>query len=386
MREKRIDLVERIVMMMIDGVAILLVALAVTTGYVYMQELVMKVSVKWNYYFLHYGLPLSALLYFPLCFYNTNGFSLGGYLMNFRLASTDVKSDRLKVWQCVVRTLFFPIDYIALLLVNLFLKGVWIGERISKCRYVQYVSVKSEKQKENRLEIDIMTGSYVTLTHRLASEGSRVFAVLLDWFFRGIVVWLALSILGAFYSSDEWIEMLFQVLIYMYFACSSMVSEYVFRGQTLGKRLMGIRVLSDKCEPPSFLQCFLRWLCFSVDILVVGIVMLSKTSRRLGDIASGCYVVRTADRQALNLDTDMEFKYAGVGYTPEIEGVKDLTDKEVGIVYNTLYNPMYSGFKSGLAKKLRARFSDANLKGFEANDDTEFLHRVWQDYKYYTTR
>ena len=74
--------------------------------------------------------------------------------------------------------------------------------------------------------------------------------------------------------------------------------EGLFNGQTVGKRAMGIRVVSERGVPISGAQAVLRNLVGSVDGVVpffyqtaLASMMLSSKFQRLGDLAAGTMVV-----------------------------------------------------------------------------------------------
>ena len=74
--------------------------------------------------------------------------------------------------------------------------------------------------------------------------------------------------------------------------------EWLWNGQTLGKRLFGLRVINEDGSPARFIAVFVRNLVRVADFLpglygfgLVSIV-LSSRSQRLGDLAAGTYVVR----------------------------------------------------------------------------------------------
>lgn len=64
-------------------------------------------------------------------------------------------------------------------------------------------------------------------------------------------------------------------------------------GATIGKALVGIRVVREDGSIVGIPKSLLRWLCFFVDIFFVGIILASTTRghRRLGDMAAHSYVV-----------------------------------------------------------------------------------------------
>jgi hypothetical protein len=74
--------------------------------------------------------------------------------------------------------------------------------------------------------------------------------------------------------------------------------EWLWNGQTVGKRRAGLRVIGADGEPARFTAVLIRNLLRVVDFLpgwyAIGVVMISVTprSQRLGDLAAGTYVVR----------------------------------------------------------------------------------------------
>jgi uncharacterized RDD family membrane protein YckC len=75
--------------------------------------------------------------------------------------------------------------------------------------------------------------------------------------------------------------------------------EWRWSGQTLGKRVLGVRVLSSHGTPITFAQAAVRNLLRLVDILPIGYlvgavsVLVHRRARRFGDIAADTVVVRT---------------------------------------------------------------------------------------------
>src|SRR5690606_7330784 len=86
------------------------------------------------------------------------------------------------------------------------------------------------------------------------------------------------------------------VLFYGYF----LLFEALDHGRTPGKRLVGLRVISDDGRPMAVQQAVVRNLVRVVDSLPggygIGIVaaLLSPRAQRLGDMAAGTVVVREA--------------------------------------------------------------------------------------------
>jgi len=121
----------------------------------------------------------------------------------------------------------------------------------------------------------------------------------------GWMGFLSLDIAGAF-------------ITVAYFAVSigyGMLSEWFWRGQTLGKRVLGLRVLDEQGLRLTFSQIVVRNLLRFVDALpafymIGGIAVLgSRRAQRLGDYAANTVVVRTTAMRRPDLDQVLAGKY-----------------------------------------------------------------------------
>ena len=150
-----------------------------------------------------------------------------------------------------------------------------------------------------RLEVE--TPDHVVLRYDLAGGGNRGFAALVDF------VLAALVFIGALYAFSLVTNTLpaagpfFGVLVLFTFTLAwsyFVLLEWLWQGQTVGKRLYGLRVIRDDGAPAGFVAVLIRNVIRIVDFLPVfygvGLLMIIFTSRsqRLGDLAAGTYVVR----------------------------------------------------------------------------------------------
>lgn len=90
------------------------------------------------------------------------------------------------------------------------------------------------------------------------------------------------------------------------------VCEYFFAGKTIGKRLMGIRVIQENGHSVTLLSSFIRNLLRIVDMLpaayFLGMIMMFFHSKhkRLGDIVAGTIVVHERKGKRGNKTTPLE--------------------------------------------------------------------------------
>src|SRR5690606_10153127 len=152
-------------------------------------------------------------------------------------------------------------------------------------------------EKINTLRLRTPEG--VSFSFELASPVARFLAWGIDFVVMLALIFLLMkgATLFRLVSLDFYQALLFLV----YFSVSigyGIVFEWMWRGQTIGKKLLRLRVMDETGLPLQFRQVVLRNLLRVVDklpyfYLVGGIsAVLSAKSQRLGDMASGTVVVR----------------------------------------------------------------------------------------------
>lgn len=147
----------------------------------------------------------------------------------------------------------------------------------------------------------MVTGEAVTLELGLAKLPSRVLAIVID------LVPLVVALLVLFFSTEAFISGLDQalataivlVILVGFLVGIPVLVESLTRGRSLGKLVMGIRVVRDDGGPIRFRHAVVRGLAgFFVDFYVtfgVGAVvcsLLNERGKRVGDLLAGTVVVR----------------------------------------------------------------------------------------------
>jgi len=140
-----------------------------------------------------------------------------------------------------------------------------------------------------------------------ANLGSRIVAIIVDLIILSLVMVIitlpfgllaGLSVMGnpaqlfaarsAFFVSFMVLNVLVWLLYFTYFEGTS--------GQTLGKKIMGIKVAKENGDPPSFMDALIRTILRIIDgiaFYLVGfiVILVSEKKQRLGDMAAGTIVV-----------------------------------------------------------------------------------------------
>ena len=145
----------------------------------------------------------------------------------------------------------------------------------------------------------IVSSQGIRIEQEPASFAARLFAFAIDFLLMVVAVILLYNMVDAgmfaFMNSELAYFMAF-FLPYLY----PLVYETMASGQTIGKKLLNIRVVTLDGGGPKMTSFILRWLMLPIDVFgSMGIgplcVFFTKHQQRLGDLVSGTWVVRTKE-------------------------------------------------------------------------------------------
>jgi uncharacterized RDD family membrane protein YckC len=169
-------------------------------------------------------------------------------------------------------------------------------------------------------DLVVATPERVSFDYQVAGMGTRAIAQLLDLLIvTGLLIALTFAAgLSAAISNSEVLPDLILILgsfviVFGYF----WISEAMWSGQTIGKKVFRLRAVGDRGEPLTFMQAGIRNIVRIVDFLPygygVGVVVLfiNGKGKRLGDLAAGTIVVKDSDHVWLwQLPGARPFEYA----------------------------------------------------------------------------
>ena len=153
----------------------------------------------------------------------------------------------------------------------------------------------------------ILSSQGIRIHQEPASFAARLAAFSIDFMLMGIA-WLFLLLMlkeGAFEGINGALVITLVILIpYLY----PLISETVASGQTLGKKLLHIRVVDLEGGGPKISAFILRWLILPLDVFgSAGIgplcVFFTKHQQRLGDLVAGTWVVRTQEYEKVDFSS-----------------------------------------------------------------------------------
>lgn len=138
----------------------------------------------------------------------------------------------------------------------------------------------------------------VTVDLPLASIGSRALAQVIDLLTLFVVLLLVALLLVGLISAEKNLVFLIPISLFALYWGYFTAWEFLTHGQTLGKKILGLRVVNVDGTAVGALGVLVRNLLRIIDFLPVGygiggvIVVWNHQHRRLGDLAGGTVVIR----------------------------------------------------------------------------------------------
>ncbi|MBU6996255.1 MAG: RDD family protein [Theionarchaea archaeon] len=159
-------------------------------------------------------------------------------------------------------------------------------------------------------DFTLSTSENVPVYYDIATAGSRCVAFLVDYSIillasMGLIVTVDLLRQFGFTSFSSYAIALIYVVVGTLTWGYFVISELALNGSSIGKRMIGLRVIKEDATPidlvDSLTRNFVRYIDLWPGTCLVGFVvmMLNAKSKRLGDYAAGTIVVRT---RAVGLD------------------------------------------------------------------------------------
>lgn len=235
-------------------------------------------------------------------------------------------------------------------------------------------------------ESTIITGQFVRISQTPASIGERIIALFIDYFLIVIYLISVTSLILKVQSHQTSFGYIFFLFVaYLPVLFYSFLFEMFNRGQSLGKKLMNIRVVKADGSTPSISSYLLRWLLFMIDGPATGgmgllIVLLTKNNQRLGDLAAGTIVIKEKNYRKIHVSLD-EFNYLTQNYRPTYPQSADLSLEQVNVITRTLKSS-----KKDRARRiilLAQKVEDSLSIIARDNNKEKFLQLIVRDYQYY---
>lgn len=241
-------------------------------------------------------------------------------------------------------------------------------------------------------ELSINTTQNVTINFTAASIGHRLLAFGVDLLIiiaYLISIYTLLSYTGfsqMVSGLDGWSQMAVQSIIFLPVMFYSLIFETFFEGQSLGKKLVRIKVVKIEGYQASFGDYLIRWLFRMIDIVistgVIGFIsiIMNKKAQRLGDMAAGTSVITL--RNNINISSTI-LEEINDDYKPTYSLVIKLSDNDVRIIKEHFVKAKASRDIDLLGKLTDKIESVAGIKN-QSGNHVDFINTIIKDYNYYT--
>lgn len=162
--------------------------------------------------------------------------------------------------------------------------------------------------------------------------------------------------------------------------------ESVLEGQTIGKRIMQVKVVKIDGFQASFSDYIIRWIFRIIDLqifsAIIGLIVIlfNSKSQRLGDMAAGTSVINLKNN--INISHTI-LENIDENYVPTYAAVVKLTDNDARIIKETFKKARENGNYETIAKlkdKIEQVTGVKNISGIDA----DFIQVVLKDYNFYT--
>ncbi len=241
-------------------------------------------------------------------------------------------------------------------------------------------------------KITVQTSLNIELEFETAPFHKRFLAYLADWFIMAAYYIIVSKILSTYNESagSNNLPLLYnlsglQMLLFLPLLLYHIVCETLMNGQSVGKKMTGIRVISDTGGRPAIHQLLLRWLLRIVDFgfLLPGLIsyMVTRKNQRLGDLAAGTMVIDTKLSGDLN---ETVFFELAEDYKPKYTNVLRLSDRDMNLIKGVLDAAIKQN-NTTLLYRTTAKIREV-LSITEQEDDVVFLENILKDYNYLSTR
>ena len=214
-----------------------------------------------------------------------------------------------------------------------------------------------------RQHLEVETPEHVVLDLEIAGIGSRALAALVDMLIligAAVATMVALGLLGGFgLTLGPWGSALLLLAGFAAWTGYFIFFEALWRGQTPGKRMVGIRVLMDTGHAvtpgAAAVRNLLRLADFMPPPYLAGLLLVAfhPRAKRLGDLVAGTVVARDRPGEA-------PAPGATAPMAPTVAALPELSDAEYGLLlqFERRQGDLAPAARSRLAASLAARFAD----------------------------
>jgi uncharacterized RDD family membrane protein YckC len=236
--------------------------------------------------------------------------------------------------------------------------------------------------------IAIKTAQNIEIDYEVAGLGERIIARIIDYSLFLAIFLLYIWIFGRMhFGAVLWDFTLPEIIYFVFYVFYDLATETLFNGQSLGKYIMKIRVISLDGGRPRLGQYLLRYIFRAVDFVLtlqVGAIIsiaMTDNKQRIGDIVANTTLIKTKARTQFDALNNVEVE---TQYTPVFMQATLLSDKDIALIHEVMkhYNKSADiAFIDSMANRVKTHL-DVNLP--DGLNNYKFLETILKDYNYLT--
>ncbi len=254
--------------------------------------------------------------------------------------------------------------------------------------------------------IQIATPFNIDIEFEIAETYKRLLAYCIDFFIIILYLFSIIYLLYGGFKVGEGSGGLVLLLIMLPTLFYTVASEALMNGQTAGKKILHIKVVSLDGGEPALVQYLLRWFMrfyewafiiftlfwgsgfsgfawlFIGGITSIVIMAISRKGQRLGDIVAGTVVVNT--RSNISVDDTIFMHIAESNFTVKFPEVMRLSDRDISTIKNVL-NQTAKTNQYDMCNRVAYKVQGV-LKVSTDMYAIDFLEKIMEDYNYLSTR
>ncbi|WP_419699713.1 RDD family protein [Mucilaginibacter sp. NFX135] len=235
--------------------------------------------------------------------------------------------------------------------------------------------------------IKVTTTQNIDIDYEVAGLGERIVAYIIDMAMFVVIIiatLIAIGSAGGMGRGSSGIGLGIMLIIYaVLFVFYDLICELAMNGQSVGKKIMKIKVISLDGARPRLGQYLMRWLFRIVDFTLTSnlcalvCVAVSDKSQRVGDMVAGTTLIRTVPRTKMQ---NIAFKPADDNYQPAFPDAARLSEQDVELINEVINNYVKSG-NSMLVYNMAQRIKDLlNINPPAEMNNMLFLQTIIKDY------
>ncbi|WP_370478486.1 RDD family protein [Tamlana flava] len=234
-------------------------------------------------------------------------------------------------------------------------------------------------------ELQINTTQNVKISFNAAGAGERLLAFIIDWAIKIGYMMVMSWTFGAYDNMDQWSQIAINTVLSFPVMFYTLALESLLEGQTIGKRIMKIKVVKIDGYQASFSDYVVRWFFRIVDVYIFGlgffVMLFNKKTQRIGDMAAGTAVIGL--KETVNISHTI-LENLRDDYKPTYPNVIKLSDNDARIIKDTFNSARASRDYKTLIKLRNKIIEVVGVKDVQQKTDMEFIDVILKDYNFYT--